>query len=259
MVFRMALCAAFLTAAAPAAAVSVDIFDFSANAYKAAHAGIGHANREGFESFSQGKLNKGLTTAVGQFSSLGGKGSGGTVSGAKFANDGRKLALRHGGVHGRSSTTGMMSGNKFQHSFLDSNDTHGIHWKVSAGGSAFSRIILTLTDAADRGTALHITVGGITKVLSGLANANKQIVSIGFDGEVTESEVTFASYRNGKLATNDGFGIDDIFIATASGAGTEGSGSGGVDVAPVPLPASALLLGAGLLGLGALRRKGRPD
>ena len=71
--------------------------------------------------------------------------------------------------------------------FLESNDTFGISWMVSLGGSMFDRIALTLTDAADVGAYMRIVVGDDSYVLNGLGNGESKIVEINFDSAVSVS------------------------------------------------------------------------
>jgi hypothetical protein len=175
---------------------------------------------------------------VGTFSTLGGTGSGGTVTNADFANDGSQLAIRDGNVYGRRSTTSALTGDKADDMFLDSNDTYGISWMVSLGGSLFDSLVLTLTDATDVGAIMRITVGEETYTFSGLGNGAQQIVQIDFDEAIDTASIFFGNWNSqGGLRLNDGFSIDDIAVSE------------------VPLPASALLLLGGLAGMASMRRK----
>lgn len=226
-----ALAALCTVLAGPALAATVSVSDFTKDAYNTALGG-GSYVVENFESFGEGNVDNGFSTAVGSFYSLGGTGSGGTVKHADFDNNGSKLAIRDGNVYGRMSTTMILSGDKSDDMFLDSNDTIGIFWNVSTG-SLFDKIVLTLTDAADVGATMRIGGTDVTEVaLNRLSNGAKKIIEISF-GEARESASIF--FFNTKM--NDGFSLDDVAVSE------------------VPLPASALLLLGGLGGLSLMRRK----
>ncbi|MEO0945188.1 MAG: VPLPA-CTERM sorting domain-containing protein [Pseudomonadota bacterium] len=228
---RMFLAALGSVLAGPVLAASVTVSDFSAAAYNAA-VGPGNAVVQNFEDYAEGNVADGFMTNVGTFATAGGTGTGGTIKKADFANDGSQLAIRDGHVFGRRSTTLHLTGNASDDTFLDSNDTLGILWDVNIG-TAFDRIILTLTDAADVNAILTIGGAGITSVdLQDLSNGTKKIVEIDFGKSVNSASVFF---RNDRL--NDGFSLDDIAVSE------------------VPLPASMLLLLGGLGGLSLLRRR----
>lgn len=218
---------------------TISVTNFSTGAYNAAVDGFSNAVVEDFESFSEGNVANGFSTSVGTFSSMGGTGSGGTVTGSGFANNGTLLAVRDGNVYGRSSTTSALSGTSADNMFLDSNDTFGIRWDVSLGGGMFDRIALTLSDAADSGALLRIMVDGAFHDLSSLGNGNRKLITIDFGSAVSSATVFFGNWRNGQPRTNDGFSIDDASVSA------------------VPLPASAVLLLAGLGGMAAMRRRKR--
>ena len=223
---------------APALASTVSVTGFSASSYNAAVGSMSHAVTQNFEGYGEGNVSNGFMTNVGTFSSLGGQGTGGTVSGADFANDGTKLALRDGNVYGRVSTTKALSGNNADDMFLDSNDTYGIVWNVMlAGQKMFDRIVFTVTDAAEFGNSLQIITDFGTTVVSSSGNGLKRLVEIDFDYQTSNATIILGHFRNNGLRTNDGFSIDDIAVSE------------------VPLPASALLLLGGLGGLAAMRRR----
>jgi hypothetical protein len=150
-----------------------------------------------------------------------------------------ELAIRDGNVYGRESTTAILTGNAGDDMFLDSNDTFGMKWLVNVG-SAFNKLIFTLTDASDQGALLRITsnLGGLVQFQS-QQNANKQIIIVDFGGYVNSAEILMTNFfSNGQTKKiNDGFSVDDIAVSA------------------VPLPAPAFMLIAGLAGLAAMRRK----
>ena len=220
---------------------TIDISSFSKDAYTSAVSGFASAVVEDFETFPEGNVANGFSTAVGSFSSLGGIGSGGSVTGAGFANDGSLLAVRDGNVFGRTSTTAQITGNAADNRFLDSNDTYGIRWDVSLGGSMFDRILFSLTDAADSGARLVLSVAGASTVISGLANGSQRLIDIDLGGSFSSASV-FLTSTNADLTTlrrNDGFSIDDIAVSA------------------VPLPASSLLLLGAIGGFAAMARRRR--
>lgn len=231
----------------PASAASIAVTDFSKSAYEAKLGAMATAVTEDFEGFAEGNVADGWSaSAVGAFSSLGGTGTGGTVTdgldkGNFAGNDGRQLALRDGNVYGRRSTTSVLSGSKADDMFLDSNDTYGIRWEASLGGGLFKSLILTLTDATDMGGLMRISVSGTSYMLSGLGNGAQRIVEIAFGQGVTTASILFENIdARGNPKRNDGFSIDDIALSA------------------VPLPAGAWLLLGGFGALAALRRRGKP-
>lgn len=232
------LAAGLAMLSAPVFAASITVSDFNKGAYDAIVSGYGSAVVEDFEGYAEGNVANGFATSVGTFSTMGGTGTGGTVTGADFANDGSLLAIRDGNVYGRRSTTSALSGDKADNQFLDSNDTYGIAWMVSLGGSMFDRLALTITDATDVGAYMHIVVGGDVYTFNGLGNGAQKIVEINFDSAITMASVFFGNTNgSGSVRLNDGFSLDDIAVSE------------------VPLPASALLLLGGLAGLSRFRRK----
>ena len=233
----LAAAVALAFAANAGAATTITVTDFDAASYQMTARSLGTSTVEDFESYSEASVANGFSTSVGTFSSIGGQGSGGTVTQSGFANDGSTLTIRDANVFGRSSTTSEIFGDKTADKFLDSNDTFGIAWTATRGGGLFDKILLTLRDGAEFGAMMHITVDGQSVSFAGNGNADTRMVLIDFGQAVRTSRITFANLNGQNNLTNDGFSIDDIAISA------------------VPLPASSLLLLAGLGGLGALKRR----
>lgn len=238
------LVAAAVVWALPAGAATISISEFSKPAYDALLGSMSAPVVEDFEGFAEGNIDDGWSaSAVGSFSSVGGTGSGRTVTGSvasgNFAgNEGERLAIRDGSVFGRRSTTSALSGDAGDDTFLDSNDTFGIAWQASLGGQMFDRLIVTLTDATDVGAMMRISVGSDSVMLSGLGNGARKIVEIVLGGPVSTATVLFENFHpNGSYRRNDGFSLDDIALSA------------------VPLPAGAWFLLGGLGALAAMRRR----
>ena len=180
---------------------------------------------------------------MGSFTTLGGKGSGSTavdVNNQKVDNAtrGLNLSIRQNGDgldQGGRQNTSVGTGHE---TYLDSNDTLGIKWMASAGGTAFDRLLFTLTDPSDQGKTLTISAAGFTqKFTIAPRQPNGEIfnVLIGFSSAVTGATISLA-----KSGLNDGFSIDNATIGA------------------VPLPAAAwLLLGVSGALVAAKRRSAR--
>lgn len=172
------------------------------------------------------------TTAVGRFSSLGGRGTGSSaIAGGTSlqVRDEAPSAWGRFGVGGPDAA------------WLDSNDTLGMRWEVG-GLSSFNAIAFLLTDVSDVGARFSIRVGDtlfpdLLGASGRLANGSIQLVRILLPETVTGLAIELANSR-----LNDGFGLDGATIGR---------------IAPIPLPPAALLLlssAAALLGFG--RRAG---
>lgn len=169
-------------------------------------------------------------TAVGRFTSLGGKGSGSSAIAG-----GEHLQVRDASHWrwGRASTSGS------DKAWLDSNDTLGMRWEVG-GPPSFNALAFLLTDVADVGAKFSLKVGDtlFSEVLGAsgrLANGSIQLVRILLPQSVSGITVELANNR-----LNDGFGIDGATVGR---------------VAPVPVPPAALLLVSGAAALFGLRRR----
>lgn len=232
------LMAAMTTGANASTLISVSIFD--AVTYNSDF-GQGSNVAEDFEQLGavrgEGEVGASLDTAVGTFTTLGGEGSGGTVSGLPD-NNGKQLALRDGNVFGRTNNAPLIGD-----WFLDSNDTFGMSWEVSLGGAAFNSLSFVLQDASDSGAFMRISAGGAdfeTRTGNKLADGNAKLVVIDFGEALTEATVLLGNYtvsEGNEFERNDGFSVD------------------GMQVSAVPLPAPILMLGTALAGFGVMRRR----
>ena len=247
---------ALLVGSSAASATTITVQTFDVNDFLTILGDYRVVSGEDFEGFDLANLDDGspiahqekafdgsngngvISTKVGEFTTVGGVGSGGTVTQPNPDLDGSELAVRKGNVYGRSSTTDDLFGNKDDDQFLDSNDTHGIEWSASFGGSAFDYLMFVMTDHTDVGAKMTITAGPDAETLTinpKLKNGTKQVVFVAFDTEVTSASILFENNKK-----NDGFSIDDAYMLAA-----------------VPLPAPVLMLLAGVGALGAVRRRKR--
>ncbi|MEM6388375.1 MAG: VPLPA-CTERM sorting domain-containing protein [Pseudomonadota bacterium] len=255
--------AALALSASAAGATTINVSSFDVTDYNTQLTGLGPSTvSQDFETFAEsnvGGVGSAFKTNVGDFETLGGTGTGKTVTNADNTftgtaganpNDGSQLAIRDRNVFGRVSTTSAIAGGGYDPNgkFLDSNDTWGISWDVDLGGASFTEILLTLTDAADSGATVTITTddGGFNQFQS-QPRSNQKTVLIEFTSAVLAANVMFSNTNGpgGAPRTNDGLALDDIVVATVPS---------GI-LPTVPLPASVLFLGAGIAGLGLLRRR----
>lgn len=128
--------------------------------------------------------------------------------------------------------------------WLDSNDAREVSWYFGAplDNTTFNTFGFYLSDAADVSATLTLTFtdGNSTSFgssfVKGESNGNLKYVVVTSTEAIAGGTFTFNN-----STSNDGWGIDNVTIGTIA--------------AVLPEPGTLMLLGLGLLGLGAARRR----
>lgn len=126
--------------------------------------------------------------------------------------------------------------------WLDSNDATEVVWDLGGaltGSGPFDSFGFQLADAADVSADLTLNFAdgeemGSTTIPFERSNGNLRYVTLHSDRNIVGGQLTFNN-----STVNDGWGIDNVTVGK------------------VPEPGSLLLMGLGLLGLGAARRRTR--
>ncbi|MDZ7829115.1 MAG: hypothetical protein U5K33_06390 [Halofilum sp. (in: g-proteobacteria)] len=204
-------------------------------------AGKRHSLTEDFEGFSAWDGTAGsatsdpLNSVVGTFSSIGANGTGtACVDGC----DHLQVADSDSPGLGGSGRMNLTDGGS---NWLDSNDIEGIEWLVDAAGigGSFTDLAFFMTDVADVGATLDLVFDngdtGSAEITPTQGNGTINFVTASFSDMAIGATVTMRNTSG--QTTNDGFGIDGATVA-------------------VPVPGTLLLLGTGLLAIGAAARRG---
>lgn len=226
-----------------AAVISINVFDDAAAAEALFLSQLGSHVTEDFENlplhgFAQSHSNDQLAwvdtattfqTSVGDFTLVT---PGGTNAGDTERSTELKIENSSTGEDGRE----VASGN-----WLDSNDAKKVQWNISIGGAPFNAIGFYLADANDQGARLILKltdgseVDATYQLTSALPNGNIKYITLTSDVSISSASLIFDT----GYAARDGWGIDNVTVGQ------------------VPEPGTLLLLGLGLLGLGAARRRMR--
>ncbi len=124
--------------------------------------------------------------------------------------------------------------------WLDSNDAREVVWTLGAPLSgSFNAFGFQLADASDISANLTLSFSDGSSsnwdmINYSQPNGNLKYVTVTSDQDILGGTLTFSN-----STSNDGWGVDNITVGTVN----------------VPEPGSLLLMGLGMLGLGAARRR----
>lgn len=241
--FKSLIAGGVLTAASAASALPVVNFSFDPNAEADFLAmlqgptvvenfnGLGGAQVIGADHHHSWE-NKGavIGTNVGTFTLT----AVGQTADGNVHNDELMIESNVTGEDGRESLSDGTAGDLW----LDSNDAKTVIWELGSPLTGdFNAFGFYLADASDVSANLRLIYSDGTASDDYLITYEQDNANLGYVSVFSDKNVVGATLTFSNSTKNDGWGIDDITIGN------------------VPEPGTLLLLGLGLLGLGAARRR----